>query len=286
MLLKDVIEALIFASHKPLSIREIVAALRAAAHDVETEATTALAKTKEPQVVELLQELQVEYDQQNRAFRLVEQASGWTLVTRPDYGLWVRQLYPESRPTRLSGPSLETLAVIAYRQPVTRADIEAVRGVAVDGVMQSLLDRGLIRIAGRADLPGRPLLYETTQVFMEHFGLKRLEELPNSMELRRMQPPPAKAGSRKKKSDEEEAAAEPTISGELQEHAPADEAFPASSDEESGFEEEALQEGFTDVSAADLDTAFEADYGNDFDIELHGSPDDGEEPEEPTPFPV
>jgi len=302
MLLKDVIEALVFASHKPLSIREITAALRAAAHDVETEATVALAKTKDAEVATLLQELRVEYDQQNRAFRLVEQASGWTMVTRSDYGIWVRQLYPESRPTRLSGPSLETLAVIAYRQPVTRADIEAVRGVAVDGVMQSLLDRGLIRIAGRADLPGRPLLYETTQVFMEHFGLKRLEELPNSMELRRMQPPPAKAGSKKKNAGEPSEPAEPPATAAAEspdqpepapDTSPGVEPSPSLNEEtefEDGeFEREASTESFPDIGdpATELDTAFEADYGNDFDPELHGNIDEeseGDEPDEPFPM--
>jgi segregation and condensation protein B len=86
----------------------------------------------------------------------------------------------------LSGPALETLAIIAYRQPVTRADIEAVRGVAVDGVMQVLLDRGLVKICGRAEMPGRPLLYETTEFFLEHFGLRHVEELPNADELRRV----------------------------------------------------------------------------------------------------
>ena len=100
-----------------------------------------------------------------RAFQLVEQVNGWALVSDPARARWVRQLYPEAKPTRLTGPQLETLAIIAYRQPVTRADIEAVRGVAVDGVMQVLLDRSLVKIAGRAEVPGRPLLYETTRVF-------------------------------------------------------------------------------------------------------------------------
>jgi segregation and condensation protein B len=86
---------------------------------------------------------------------------------------------------------METLAIIAYRQPITRADIEAVRGVAVDGVMQTLIDRNLVRIAGRAEIAGRPLLYETTQFFMEHFGLKNLDELPNASELRRVTLPTA-----------------------------------------------------------------------------------------------
>jgi len=103
----------------------------------------------------------------------------------------VRQLYPEAKPTRLTGPQLETLAIIAYRQPVTRADIEVVRGVAVDGVMQVLLDRGLVKIAGRAEVPGRPLLYSTTEYFLQHFGLKSTDELPNASELKRVPLPTA-----------------------------------------------------------------------------------------------
>ena len=97
---------------------------------------------------------------------------------------WVRQLFPGPKPARLSPPALETLAIIAYRQPITRADVEAVRGVTVDGVLQNLMERGLVKISGRAELPGRPLLYETTQFFLEHFGLRNLDELPNAEELR------------------------------------------------------------------------------------------------------
>ncbi len=192
MLLKEVIEALLFASQKPLTTKELVAALRAAVEDSDEEPAHALATTKVVEVETVLGLLKEEYALRNNSFQLVEQASGWAVVTRPEYALWVRQLYPESKPSRLSGPALETLAIIAYRQPITRADIEAVRGVAVDGVMQSLTDKGLVRIAGRAEVPGRPLLYETTQVFMEHFGLRHLQELPNSDELRRIPLPAAK----------------------------------------------------------------------------------------------
>jgi segregation and condensation protein B len=91
----------------------------------------------------------------------------------------------------LSAPALETLAIIAYRQPITRADVEAVRGVNIDGVLQTLMERGLVKIAGRADIPGRPLLYETTQFFLDHFGLRNLDELPNAEELRRRHLPVA-----------------------------------------------------------------------------------------------
>src|SRR5208282_3964991 len=122
---------------------------------------------------------------------IVERVNGWTLVSDPSCAPWVRQLYPEAKPTRLTGPQLETLAIIAYRQPVTRADIEVVRGVAVDGVMQILLDRGLAKIAGRAEVPGRPLLYSTTEYFLEHFGLRNTDELPNASELKRVVLPAA-----------------------------------------------------------------------------------------------
>ena len=209
--LPQILEALIFASPKPLSTAELVAALRGAGEFSETESAQAFAGASEPQVLEALAQLDTFLNEGGRAFRLLEQASGWGFVTRPEYAPWVRQLYPEAKPTRLSGPALETLAIIAYRQPVTRADIEAVRGVAVDGVMQVLLDRSLVRIAGRADQPGRPLLYSTTDYFLEHFGLKSTGELPNATELGRMPLPPAppaeeKPGRRKDRKAAEAAA--------------------------------------------------------------------------------
>ena len=191
MTLKQAVEAIVFASQKPMMPREIATALRTAGNGSEDTDAKAFMSTPAAGVAALLEELKLEYTEQSRAFQLVEQVSGWQVVTRPEYGLWVKQLYPESKPVRLSGPALETLAIIGYRQPLTRADIEAVRGVAVDGVMQMLLDRGLVRIAGRAEVPGRPLLYETTQYFLEHFGLRSLDELPNSTELRRAALPTA-----------------------------------------------------------------------------------------------
>jgi segregation and condensation protein B len=192
-LLKQVVEALVFASQKPLVPREIAAALKAAADESDDPATKALGKTKEAEIGAVLEELKIEGFE--RAFQLIEQVNGWHFVTNGAFAPWVRQLFPESKPVRLSGPALETLAIIAYRQPITRADIEAVRGVAVDNMVNMLLERGLIRIAGRAEVPGRPLLYETTEYFLEHFGLKSLDELPNSSELRRIplptaEPPP------------------------------------------------------------------------------------------------
>jgi segregation and condensation protein B len=142
------------------------------------------AKATEAQVAAALEQLKIEYVQQARAFQLAEKSEGWQLASDPAYAPWVRQLFPAVKPARLTPPSLETLAIIAYRQPITRADIEAVRGVAVDGVLQNLMERGLVKIGGRAEVPGRPLLYDTTQFFLEHFGLRDLDELPNAEELR------------------------------------------------------------------------------------------------------
>ena len=211
--LPQILEALIFASPKPLSTEELVAALRGAGESSETDMAQALAASTEAEVLEALSSLDAALEQGGRSFRLLEQASGWGFVTRPEYAPWVRQLYPEAKPARLSGPALETLAIIAYRQPVTRADIEAVRGVAVDGVMQVLLDRSLVRIAGRADQPGRPLLYSTTDYFLEHFGLKSTGDLPNASELGRMPLPTAppveeKSGRKKERKSGEGAVAE------------------------------------------------------------------------------
>ena len=119
MLLKEVIEALVFASAKPLTLKEIVSALRAALEDSDDEPVRAMAKLKEAEVGAFLEQLWFEYEHENRAFQLVEQVDGWVLVTKPDYALWVRQLYPESKPTRLSGPALETASAMG----VTRIHI-------------------------------------------------------------------------------------------------------------------------------------------------------------------
>lgn len=190
--LARVLEALLFASDKPLSTAECVKYLRAAVETApEDELAAALAKTKQDDAARAMEELRAEYENQQRGFHLIESAAGWKVVTAPDTAPWVRQLFPENRPARLSPSALETLAIVAYRQPITRADIEAVRGVNVDGVTQTLLERGVIRITGRAEVPGRPLLYGTTEFFLEHFGLRSLDDLPNCAELRRVELPVA-----------------------------------------------------------------------------------------------
>lgn len=183
MSLSQVIEALLFSAQKPLATHELVSAIKGAG-DADELIPNEFAKTSEAQVAAALEQLKIEYVEQGRAFQLAEKAEGWQLVSDSAYAPWVRQLFPAIKPARLTPPSLETLAIVAYRQPITRADIEAVRGVAVDGVLQNLMERGLVKIAGRAEVPGRPLLYETTEFFLEHFGLRDLDELPNAEELR------------------------------------------------------------------------------------------------------
>ncbi|MEO5720673.1 MAG: SMC-Scp complex subunit ScpB [Chthoniobacterales bacterium] len=181
MTLSRIIEALLFSAQKPLTLRELVSTIKGAEDEgMQND----FQRVTEAEIAAALEELKIEYIEQTRAFQLAEKAEGWQLASDPVYAPWVRQLFPAAKPARLTPPSLETLAIVAYRQPITRADIEAVRGVAVDGVLQSLMERGLVKIAGRADVPGRPLLYETTQFFLEHFGLRNLEEMPNSDELR------------------------------------------------------------------------------------------------------
>ena len=190
--LKRVIEALLFSSERPLSAAECVKYLKGAVEAApEDDEVRALSKTKQDEIAAVMRALHEEYAEQERGFVLVESAAGWKVVTTPSVSPWVRQLFPENRPARLSPSALETLAIIAYRQPITRADIEAVRGVNVDGVMQTLLERGVVRITGRSDVPGRPLLYGTTEFFLEHFGLRSLDELPNCEELRRVDLPTA-----------------------------------------------------------------------------------------------
>jgi segregation and condensation protein B len=191
MTLSRVVEALLFSAQKPVSIREVAAAVKGA--EAESEATSReFTRVSEGEIAAVLEQLKTEYVQQQRAFQLIEKAEGWQLVSDPAFAKWVQQLFPVPKPARLSAPALETLAIIAYRQPITRADVEAVRGVNIDGVLQTLMERGLVKIAGRAEVPGRPLLYETTHFFLDHFGLRNLDELPNVEELRKRDLPVAR----------------------------------------------------------------------------------------------
>jgi len=192
MNLSRVVEALLFSAQKPLSIRELATAIKGAGAEDEL-SPNEFARATEAEIATALEQLKIEYVQEEHAFAIIEKAEGWQLVTDPVFVRWVRQLFPAPKPARLTAPALETLAIIAYRQPIIRADVEAVRGVSIDGVLQTLMERGLVKIAGRAEVPGRPLLYETTQFFLDHFGLRALDELPNVEELRTRHLPVARS---------------------------------------------------------------------------------------------
>jgi segregation and condensation protein B len=162
------IEALIFASPEPVSAQRLA---------------EVVGDLKSEEVVALVAELNALYDHEGHSFRIVKAAGGYRFATLPEFGRWVKQLLAGTSRVRLTRASLETLSLIAYRQPVSRADIESVRRVDADGVLKLLLDRRLIKIAGRGKGAGRPLLYGTTQEFLKHFGLDSLADLPQISEL-------------------------------------------------------------------------------------------------------
>jgi segregation and condensation protein B len=205
MQLSAIVEAFLIASQEPLASDEIARLVRSRVAEAEDQKAREIEDGKEPsplpdwlcalattsadQIVDAIANLNQVYQQGGRSFTILERPKGWKLYTKVEYGDFVRQLFPGRKPERMSGPAMETLAIIAYRQPITKAAIEAVRGVACDGMIQKLLDRDLIRIGGRAELPGRPLLYETTDLFFEHFGIRSIDDLPNASELRKVKLP-------------------------------------------------------------------------------------------------
>jgi segregation and condensation protein B len=185
MELKSILESLLFAAQKPLSSRELRDVLTGAVE--HSEEARPFKKVKEEEITSVLESLEKEHSQAARSYRLVCVAGSWQFVSLPEYAPWLRALVgAKVRPPRLSQPALETLAIVAYRQPLTRSEIEQIRGVSVDGVMQTLVERGLVQAVGRAEVVGRPVTYGTTALFLEYFGLRALEDLPAADELRRI----------------------------------------------------------------------------------------------------
>ncbi len=204
MELKFILESLLFSAQKPLSAKELRDVLTNAVsesdlhsdseNDAEKAAVKAFAKAKDADVTTALEELARDHETAARSYRLVCVAGSWQFVSQPEFGAWVRALVGvKARPPRLTQAALETLAIVAYRQPLTRAEIEQIRGVSVDGVMQTLTERGLVESVGRSEAVGRPQTYGTTPMFLEYFGLRGLEDLPAADELRRipLEKPPA-----------------------------------------------------------------------------------------------
>ena len=158
-----IVEALIFVAPDPIGLDRIAEIIGdVTASDVES-------------AIETLNE---SYERDGRVFRIIRGGGGYRFTTIPEYGRWIKEVVVGGGRIRLSRAALETISIIAYRQPITRGDVEAVRGVELGGILRTLLERGLIKISGRAKTPGRPLLYATTPEFLRHFGLDSLDELP------------------------------------------------------------------------------------------------------------
>lgn len=169
--LRRIIEALLFAAPEPLTMSRI---------------KTIVPGTEPKDIMESIEELRTEYEETSRAFQIVEVANGWQLTSKADYAIWVDKLFESRGKAKLSKAALETLAVVAYKQPVVRSSIESIRGVNVDSVLRTLMERDLIRIVGRADGPGRPLLFGTTKEFLLRFGISRISDLPKLEEIEQL----------------------------------------------------------------------------------------------------
>ena len=164
----QVVEAVLFASDAPLRTEEIARADEALNEDL---------------IEDAIGELNAAYSESERAFEIRELGEGYQLLTRPEFAPYLERFDTVPRPSRLSGPALETLAIIAYRQPIGRIEIEYIRGVSSAGVIRTLMDRALVDVVARGEGLGRPLLYGTTQRFLEHFGFRSLDDLPHPEEL-------------------------------------------------------------------------------------------------------
>ncbi|MBH0196722.1 MAG: SMC-Scp complex subunit ScpB [Nitrospira sp.] len=169
--LKAILESLLFVSPEPLSAVRLVAVL---------------GDVTKAEVERTLRSLGEDLEQEGRGIRLVEVAGGYRLVTKQEYASWIKRLDKAKSTTKLSRSALESLAIIAYKQPLVRSEIEEIRGVETSGVVRTLLERKLVRIVGRKEVPGRPIMYGTTKFFLEHFGLNDLSQLPPLREFKEL----------------------------------------------------------------------------------------------------
>ena len=168
---KFVVEAVIFAADGPVSVDQLARVV----DDLDKDTVT-----------QLIRELQKDYDSARRSFQIIEIANGFQMCTRTEYAPWIKRFYTTEISSRLSVSALEALAIIAYKQPVTRAEVEEVRGVNSESVIRTLLERNMIKVIGRKQAPGKPMIYGTTREFLVHFGLRDLSELPSVGEIEGM----------------------------------------------------------------------------------------------------
>ena len=169
--IKSILEAVLFVSHDPITVDKL---------------TMVLDGVPKPRIMQALRVLQADYEQEGRGLKLSEVAGGFLLSTRPDSGPYIRRLTKAKSSSKLSRSALETLAIISYKQPITRLDIEKMRGVETSGVLRTLLDQKLVRIVGRQEVPGRPILYGTSKQFLLRFGLRDLRDLPPLKEIQEL----------------------------------------------------------------------------------------------------
>ena len=271
MELKLILESILFSAQKPLSLAELRSCMKEAPEHVEEALPKELAAPKVSAMEEALASLQQDYDSLGRSYRLACVAGSWQFVSNPEYAPWLKALVGHRpRPPRLSQAALETLAIIAYRQPLTRAEGEQIRGVAIDGVLKMLLERGLVEQAGRAEVLGRPMTFRTTELFLEYFGLKDLEDLPAADELRRIpvETPPALT------SEEEENSAEP----ELCLTATDEESISLQGEAQEAKSSEDMEQGVQEDPEESEDIEEEEEFVDDDDDD--GDLEDGEEGEE------
>lgn len=213
--LKSAIEALLFISGSPLSADRLKALFEEASQE---------------QIEAQLVQLRQDYEERGAGIMLAEVAGGYQLATRPENAAWIRKFRTVKTSTRLSRPALETLAIVAYKQPITRAEVETVRGVNIGGIMRNLMERRLVKIVGKKDVPGKPMLYGTTQDFLQYFGLKDLSSLPTLKEFQEleageevMEEAPAGEGDGTEREETASEDAEETVSAqEAGEPAPAE----------------------------------------------------------------
>lgn len=290
--LKRVLGAMLFGSRQSVSVADMRRVLTEVA-EAQPEEGKAFGKLSEADVAAALEQLRADLAACPIGLRLVEVAGGFRFQTDAECGPWLRHLLDIGKPARLSRPTLETLAIIAYRQPVTRAEIEGVRGVTVDTIVRNLLELQLIRIVGRSPLPGRPLLLGTTQLFLEHFGLKDLKELPGIEQLCRKEEEYGRR-ARPAKPDEEspapdgEPAGQPEPPGETPAEQRAGEkqgAAPAAKEDLNQAEEDEEDQDEDEEDEYDEDDDDDEDDGDDeedADDEGQDADDEGQDDEDRT----
>ena len=280
--LQEIVGALLFASEQPLTAGDLRACVRGVEPEEgeNAEVMGVYQSCTSREIEEALHGLEKELERSGLGFRLVCSAGAYRLQTTPSCGRYVRALLKLDRPSRLSRAALETLAIVAYRQPITRAEIEQIRGVAVDTIVKTLLDLGLVRLVGRSELPGHPFLYGTTQAFLEHFGLASLGDL-NGIDptLQRSNPRERAAAYRKPEQEktELELAAEDAAAQKAAEEMPAQQAEPAPDEEEAPAVE--VTPPAADASDDD-DDFFIDDTPDEFDDEDEDDDDEDDEEDE------